>query len=254
MFSEEDDAFLMYAVSGRTWVAMGGPYGPNEQRRELAWRFRERAARHGGHVAFYEVGAEDLPILIDMGCSLFKLGEEARIPLAGFSLSGRTRKDLRRNRNRAEKAGCSFGIVPPADVPDHLADLRAISDEWLAEKDAAENGFSVGHFDESYLKRFPIAVVRHEGDIIAFANIWRSSTEISPDLMRYRADAPKGVMDYLFVNLIDYGQREGYEWLSLGMAPLSGLEDRPLAPLWNHIGAGLFRHGEAFYNYRGVRE
>ena len=37
------------------------------------------------------------------------------------------------------------------------------------------------------------------------------------------------------------------------MAPLAGLEHRTLAPLWTRAGAFLFRHGETFYNFQGLR-
>ena len=37
-------------------------------------------------------------------------------------------------------------------------------------------------------------------------------------------------MDYLFIELMLWGQQAGYRWLNLGMAPLSGLEAHPLAP------------------------
>ena len=37
------------------------------------------------------------------------------------------------------------------------------------------------------------------------------------------------------------------------MAPLSGLEARALAPLWSRAGAFLYRHGEHFYNFKGLR-
>ena len=50
-----------------------------------------------------------------------------------------------------------------------------------------------------------------------------------------------------------WGRAEGYRWFSLGMAPLSGFEHRRLAPLWNRLGALLFRHGENFYNFQGLR-
>ena len=36
-------------------------------------------------------------------------------------------------------------------------------------------------------------------------------------------------------------------------APLSGLEDRALAPLRSRFGSFLFRHGEHFYNFQGLR-
>ena len=38
------------------------------------------------------------------------------------------------------------------------------------------------------------------------------------------------------------------------MAPLSGFEAHALAPVWNRIGNLLFRQGEHFYNFRGLRQ
>ena len=73
------------------------------------------------------------------------------------------------------------------------------------------------------------------------------------DLMRHASDAPKGVMDYLFLQLMLWGKAEDYRWFNLGMAPLAGLEARQLAPLWTLAGAWLYRHGEHFYNYQGLR-
>jgi len=61
-------------------------------------------------------------------------------------------------------------------------------------------------------------------------------------------------MTYLFVQTMLWGKEQGYEWFNLGMAPLSGLEARPLAPLWNRIGNLIFRHGEHFYHYEGLRD
>ena len=61
-------------------------------------------------------------------------------------------------------------------------------------------------------------------------------------------------MDYLFIELMLWGKQQGYNWFSLGMAPMSGLEDRMLAPLWHKVGTFVFRHGEHFYNFQGLRQ
>jgi phosphatidylglycerol lysyltransferase len=37
------------------------------------------------------------------------------------------------------------------------------------------------------------------------------------------------------------------------MAPLSGLEEHDLAPLWSRVGTFVFHHGEHFYNLQGLR-
>lgn len=256
LFNPSGDAFIMYAVEGRSWVAMGDAVGAPAEVRELAWRFRELSDRHGGWTAFYEVGPEHLPLYLDMGLSLLKLGEEARVPLATFALEGGARKALRQAHQRVAQAGCELAVLPPADVPGLLDELRAVSDAWLEEKHVREKGFSLGFFAPAYLAQQPLAVVRRQGKILAFANLWRGAEhdELSIDLMRYLPETPPGVMDYLFVELMSWGKHEGYRWFSLGMAPFSGLDTRALAPLWSRLGAFLFRHGEHFYNFQALRQ
>jgi phosphatidylglycerol lysyltransferase len=136
-----------------------------------------------------------------------------------------------------------------------LGALRAVSDDWLAQKAGREKGFSLGFFDETYLARFPVAVVEQHGRLIAFANIWPGAgrKEISIDLMRYSHDAPPGTMEALLLHLIQWAQHEGFETFHLGMAPLSGFEQSPIAPLWVRLASFLYRHGEAFYSFRGLR-
>jgi phosphatidylglycerol lysyltransferase len=101
-----------------------------------------------------------------------------------------------------------------------------------------------------------MAIVRRGSRVIAFANLWLGAggEELSFDLMRHRPDAPTGVMDYLLAQLLLWGREERFGWCNLGMAPLSGLESRALAPLWTRLGALLFRHGESLYNFQGVRQ
>jgi phosphatidylglycerol lysyltransferase len=257
LFSGRGDGLLMYAVAGRSWVALGDPVGPAEARVELAWRFREEADRHGAWPVFYEVGVAHLPLYVDLGLTLLKLGEEARVPLPAFSLDGGERKGLRRAVREVEQSGATLEVVPAHAVPPLLPALRAISDAWLAGKRTREKGFSLGRFDERYLRHFPMALVRDAaGEVVAFANLWTSDSreELAVDLMRHTTGAPAGVMDYLFVRLMLWGRDEGYRWFNFGMAPLSGFERRQSSSLWTRAGAWLYRHGEHFYNFRGLRQ
>jgi phosphatidylglycerol lysyltransferase len=256
LFSENGRAFVMYGIEGRSWVALGDPIGPKEEWIELIWRFREICDRHIGWTVFYEVGKENLHFYLDLGLSLLKLGEEALISLQEFSLEGRERKGLRHSHHRIEKEACSFEIIDPSVAPQLLPELKGISDAWLKEKNTKEKRFSIGFFKPDYLMHSPIGVVRKQGKILGFANLLQGveKEELSIDLMRYLPEAPHGVMDYLFIELLLWGKREGYRWFNLGMAPLSGLESHALAPLWNRVGAFIFRHGEHFYNFQGLRE
>jgi phosphatidylglycerol lysyltransferase len=133
--------------------------------------------------------------------------------------------------------------------------LRAVSDEWLAMKATAEKGFSLGFFDEEYVSRCPVAVLEQNGRVEAFANLWLGPqhVEASVDLMRYRVEAPRDAMQGLFVHLFQWARDAGYQRFALGMAPLSGFEHSPVAPYWNRMARLLYEHGEAIYNFRGLR-
>lgn len=259
MLSKNRDGFLMYGISGRSWVSMGDPVGPPAARAELAWRFREMVDLYAGWTVFYQAGKENLPLYLDMGLSLIKIGEEARVPLPTFALAGQARKGLRYTKNMVEKEGAVFEIAPREAVAALLPELKAVSDAWLASKHAREKKFSLGFFSEEYMRLCPVALVRKEGRIVAFANIWEGGSvdgvphELSVDLMRYSPEAPASVMEYLYIMLMLHGREQGYQWFNLGMAPFSGLLSHALAPAWTRLGALLYTHGGQLYNFQGLR-
>lgn len=245
----------MYQVSGRSWIALGDPVGRRSCGEELVQRFRELSDRYGARCVFYQASGDRLPLYVDLGLAPLKLGEEARVSLGTFTLEGSARAELRQAKRRAERAGLTFEILLPPYAMQHIDELSRISNAWLAAKSTAEKHFSVGSFSEGYLRHFPLAVVRYAGSIVAFANLWASASheELSIDLMRFGPDAPNGVMDYLFVELMLWGRAQGYRWFNLGMAPLSGLGMHRLAPAWHRLGSFVYRHAEHFYNFEGLR-
>jgi phosphatidylglycerol lysyltransferase len=188
----------------------------------MVWRFREAVDRYDGWTVLYEVGAQHLHLYVDLGLTLLKLGEEALVPLQTFSLEGGARKGLRHTFRKLEKEGCAFEVVAERQIPPILPELKSISDAWLSEKHTREKGFSLGFFEETYLKRFPAGIVRKDGRVLAFTTVWKGAekAELSIDLMRYLPDAPPGVMEYLFIQLMLWGKEEGYQRFNLGMGPL----------------------------------
>lgn len=260
------DKRLLWSASGRSfisfdkapgfWVAMGDPVGDPAEAADLVWAFRELADRHNAAAVFYQVGTEHLPLYLDLGAVAVKIGEEARVPLTGFALAGKKRAGLRQTHNRLQRQGLVFEVIARADVAAILTDIRGVSDRWLGSKRAKEKRFSLGRFDPDYLRRGDVAVVRSGGAIVAFANLWYAgdNEELSLDLMRYDPAAPGGVMEFLTVNLMLWGSARGFRWFNLGMAPLSGMERRPLAPLWHKVGHAIFHMGGEFYNFEGLYE
>lgn len=256
LFNTGRTGFVMYATQGSSWIAMGDPIVTRDaDPAALVWQFKELVDRHSGIPAFYQVSNANLPLYVDAGFSMIKLGEEAWVDLHAFTLQGHEGRKLRHAMSKAQRAGATFEVVPARDVERLLPELRQVSDSWLADSKKKEKGFSLGFWSSAYITRNDVAIVRIDGSISAFANIWRSANrnEMSIDIMRLRRGAPNGTMDFLFTALMDYAKADGYRWFNLGMAPLAGLSRHRLAPLWSRVGTWLSRHGDRFYNFEGLR-
>lgn len=254
LFSESRRSFIPFRVRASRWIAMGDPVGLASERAELMWTFAELADRAGAQPVFYRASGELLPILAGMGYVIRQVGEAAIVDIETFSLKGKAQQNLRTARNRCEAEGCTFELLPPGSAHGLAIELRAVSDAWLKKQAGGEKGFSMGYFDVPYLDRTPLGVVRQHGRIIAFANVLVAGRRATIDLMRYAENAPHGVMDYLFVSLIEWCKGAEVTEFSLGMAPLSGLENRRLAPLFARIGALVFAEGGALYGFEGLRQ
>lgn len=255
LVADDGTAFLMYQVRGRSWIVMGDPVGERGRWAELVWSIRAMADAAQGRLMLYQISGEMLELAIATGLQIVKYGEEAVVDLAGFAVEGPRMRSLRHTMQRAIREGARFELVPASRVPELLPELECISDAWLDAKNQREKAFSLGRFDPAYLARFDCAVVRHDDRIVAFANLWRTANgaELSVDLMRHAHGAPTGTMDLLFAELMLWGRAQGYRRFSLGLAPLSGIEGRRLAPLWARVAAILFQHGERLYGFRGLR-
>jgi phosphatidylglycerol lysyltransferase len=255
LFSPSRRAFLMYAKRGRSWVALHDPIGPREEWPGLIVRFVALAHAHGGRAAFYQVRPEALPLYLEAGLTLMKLGEEACIALSGFSLEGKQRTRLRYALKRGERDGLTAAVHGPEEIPALLPTLRAVSDAWLGGRQAREKGFSVAAFDPYYLATQSVILVRQHGRAVAFATFMTTdlNTEATVGVMRHLADASPCTMEYLFTKLALHLKQVGFSRLSLGMAPLSGLTPTPLAGVWHRIGHLLWRSGGRLYNFRGLR-
>lgn len=126
-FSKDKDAMLMYGVSGSSWIVMGNPIGPKERWSSLVWDFRSLADRSGARTVFYEVNVEALPILLETGLQVIKLGEQARIDLKKFSLLGKARGPQRNAQSRAAREGISFAVLGAGEARAVMDQLKIVS-------------------------------------------------------------------------------------------------------------------------------
>ncbi len=210
---------------------------------------------HAGRAAFYQVRPENLPLYLDAGFSVIKLGEDAVVSLPEFTLKGGAAAHLRYALKRGERDGLEFELLPPERLAPHMGDLAEISAEWLESRRGEEKGFSVAAFEPNYLARQHVALLRERGRAVAFVSVMvtRSGGEATVGLMRNSGPNSPVAMEYLITRLILALKERELKSLSLGAAPLAGVRAAPLSSRWNRLASLIWKHGDRFYNFQGLR-
>jgi phosphatidylglycerol lysyltransferase len=255
-FNTAGNCFIAYCVGNNYAMALADPVGPEEYLEETVRGFLEFCRSNDWGVAFHQTLPNFLPVYHKLGLKRLKIGDEATVDLTNFSLHGRRRRKLRANVNKFEENG--FHIVehrPP--IPDEiLREARRVSDDWLSLPGRRERRFSLGMFDEAYVRGTPLyTLVDARGRMVAFVNRVESyrSGEATIDLMRHLRDAPNGTMDYLFTRLFLDCRTEGFRCFALGMAPLSGFREseQPSPEEWAVY--YFMRRLDFLFSYSGLR-
>jgi phosphatidylglycerol lysyltransferase len=221
----------------------------------LVWRFVELADRHGGRAAFYQVCPESLPLYLDAGLRVVKVGEEACIHLDRFSMEGSQRYGLRQSLKRGEREKFTFQILPPQRVCQQQEVLTQISERWLAGHRSSERRFSVAGFEPRFVAAQSAALSSQDGKPLAFATFMTTDvqSEATLGLMRQMPGAPPYTMEYMIANLALELKARDFKKLSLGMAPLAGIARTPLSSRWHWLAGLLWEHGKPIYNFQGLR-
>lgn len=256
-YNQQHDAVIQYATIRNRMVALGDPAGVEEALEPCIREFRLYAEDYNYTPVFYQVNEDNLALYHDNGFNLLKLGEKALVPLAQFTTTGKRNENLRWALNRAKREGLEFQLLEQPLSEVDWAQLQTISDDWLKEKQAREKRFSIGCFKREYLAWSPIAVVRQQEHIIAFANLmpdYGKNYELSIDLMRHKSDMPPGTMDFLFLKLIEYAKSAGYHYFSLGAAPFSAVGDSPWPRRDERLIRFFYEYGSEFYGAKGLRQ
>jgi phosphatidylglycerol lysyltransferase len=253
-FSPSQRCVIAYRVADNTAIALGDPVGPDAEIGATAGAFLEMCRENGWAVAFYQTLPDFLPIYLRLGMKKLKIGDDAMVDLSDFSLQGKSKRELRSKVRQLEAIGIHTREFQPP-VPDSiLAQLKEVSDHWLRIPGRRERSFTVGQFDPDYLRSTPVLVVLDSaGTVLAFINLISvNRSEITGDLMRRRTDAPNGIMDYLFIKLFLYARERGYARVSLGMAPMTGFDEREEATAEERIIHGLFQRLDFLFSFRGL--
>jgi phosphatidylglycerol lysyltransferase len=254
LFHPAGDGFVMFGTVRRSWVVLGDPIGPFARWRDLLCQLATEATSHGGWPVFFGIGEAAAQICRKLGFAVRRLGDQAILPVEQFAIE-QLSPELQKTHRQISGLGCQFEVVAPATVPALIAELQPVSEEWLRGKRTRERAFLSAAFRADYLARFPVAVVRSRGRILAFASLVGSAgrAELSVELVRHLVKAPTGILDFVLVEAVVWAKSQGYRAVNLGLAPLRGLDRRDTPSRWNRLGTYLYRHGEHYSDFSELR-
>lgn len=227
-WSTSGRAFIAYRLVGRVAVVLGDPIGPEEEADSLLGAFLEYRQRQDWLVAMWQAGPRVRQVCRQHGLHAYKMGEEAVVEIAHFTTQGKIGAPVRHSIARAKRDGitvhCFQGTPPPDAI---FAGMKSISAGWLEQhKTHTQMGFSMGRFPADWSPQLlTVVALTPQEEVQAFLT-WTplyAENGWSLDNMRRLSVTTPGTMEMLIAESIEWARAQGYERMSLGLAPLAGL-------------------------------
>ena len=244
-----------YALVGRSAVTLGDPIGPTKDLLPSIQAFTNLCRRNDWLPVFYQTLPESLDLYKQASLDALCIGEEGIVDLQTFTLEGKAGKPIRTPVNKLTNAGHKFMVHQPPISDELLEELHSISDEWLTFMHGSEKRFSLGWFDDEYIRNSPIGTVyTPEGWVSAFANLVPEYqlNEVTIDLMRHRHEIENGTMDFLFASLFHWAKEQGFQGFNLGLSSLSGVGEQADDPAIERVMHWVYENVNQFYNFKGL--
>jgi phosphatidylglycerol lysyltransferase len=254
-FSPSRECFIAYRVGASFAVALGDPVGPEREIESTIRDFKAFCNENGWGVGFHQALPDFLHVYKRLGFKKMKIGDEAVVDLTTLTLDGKAMKPTRNAITKLEKSGVQILQFQPP-VPDEvIGQLNEVSGEWLQFPGRRERQFTLGRFDPDYVRSTPVVVAAdNDGRFLAFVNLVPAGPKAEAiDLMRRRAEAPNGIMDYLFVKVFLLSREQGREKFYLGMAPMSGFQEKENASPQERAVHAFFQQLNFLFSYKGLR-
>jgi lysyl-tRNA synthetase, class II len=249
-FSPSRRAFLAYRVIAGCALVSGDPIGDASEFAALVEEFQRVAHSRGWRLAVLGASGELLPVYRSVGLRVFKLGDEAVVRPAAFSLEGRPIRKVRQSVHRLRRAGYRVRVLRAAELDASLrAALDDVSNEWLG--NWPERGFTMA-MDSLYRERDAVLAVAEDasGTVGGFLHLVPSPAAAGYSLgaMRRRRSTPNGLMEFLITEVIEWGHQNDVSQIALNFCVFADAfrVDCPRSRAGRAVGFALVRFDRVF--------
>jgi phosphatidylglycerol lysyltransferase len=256
-FSHDGDAVVGYVERNLTRVVAGAPVCAPERLVSVVDEFEQECRDYKRRICYF--GAEDRleTVLRERRThSMVMLGSQPSWNPAHWAAIMAAKASLRAQLSRARNKGITVTPMPSTEATNSPA-LRRVLDQWLARRGLPPMHFLVEPETLSRLfdRRVFVAQSR-ENEIVAFLVASpapaRGGWLIEQFVRGTRA--PNGTVELLLDTAMRALAADGFEYVTLGLAPLSRHSiPQTVNPPWLRLALKLVRaHGRRFYNFEGL--
>ncbi|MCW3093333.1 MAG: hypothetical protein JWP81_4402 [Ferruginibacter sp.] len=254
-FADDHEGFIAYRIANGFAIVLEEPVCAEENKLPMLRSFESHCRRMGWKTAFYRVDEEGIYYFEQLKKKKLLIGQEAVLEIKSFSLEGKDKKSLRNTLNSLAKKGYFINTckAPLSDVL--TAELKSVSDQWLADFHKKETIFSQGMFNANLLSQQDVIIIRDpEKKAVAFLNFIPDYTPegYTYDMIRKTNNAPGGCMDALIITAIQYGKEKNLQWLNLGLVPMSGITEPDNTA--ERVVKFAYEKIKRYQNYQGLRD
>jgi lysylphosphatidylglycerol synthetase-like protein (DUF2156 family) len=242
-------------------LALSDPVVPHGTIAAAVDEFTTMAERGGLTPCLFSVTDAVADAARTAGWRTVQIAEDTIIDLPGLAFKGKKWQDVRSALNKAKRESITFRLVELADQPFAvLAQVRAISEQWVGDKGLPEMGFTLGGVDEAMDPAVKVGVaIDATGSIhgvTSWLPVYAEGGRVrgwTLDVMRRRDDGFRSVMEFMIASACLDFQKDGADFVSLSGAPLARSEqtgedlDRT-DRLLEKLGASL----EPLYGFRSL--
>ena len=255
-----DDGYVAYRLHAGVAVALGDPVGPTEARAAALDEYRATAERAGWVPCLFSTTEELARTAEAHGWRSLQVAEDTVIDLDGLAFTGKPWQNVRSALNRAGKSGITHRMVRLADEPRAVvAQVRAISEEWVGDKGLPEMGFTLGGVEEALDPEVRTGLaVDAEGTVhgvTSWLPVYGPDHAVhgwTLDVMRRRQDGFRAVVEYLIASACLVFQEEGAQIVSLSGAPLARTGEQETEPVLDRLLDRLGALLEPYYGFRSL--
>ena len=255
------EGLIAYVDTTNAWVAASEPIAALENQVRLLAEFSEAATRLGKRVLLIPADQDFAERAVKAGFGALLIGCEPTILLDRYPKTGSTWIDVIPVARQFSAKGAVVKEFKSDELSDELrAELDQMTEDWLGTRKTATLGFlnQVHPWLHAGEKKF--FSIELEGKVHAFVAaipIPARNSWYLIDTIR-RSESSSGTTELLLLQAMKILQGQGAKEISMGVAPLSGIETAEKIELANVRGHRLlyrimrlvFERGNQFYNFK----